>query len=329
MKKLWCIIILCVTSQAWGSPGCVGRVTNPVTDVCWKCVFPIHIAGFEVFKSSMADRKPSTRSPICFCKKPWLPLPMPGIPIAFWEPVRLVDVTKSPMCMVSLGGISLGTSHQRGMKDDQEGSAFYHVHWYIYPVIFWLELLVDFACLDTSSVDIAYLTEFDPLWSDDAKSAILNPEAILFGNPLAQGACITDCAKSSLPKGTPLDSLFWCCGCQGSMYPYTGTMTGYNGGVQASTLLVSRMIAKLHREFLLWATWGKPMISNRCMKYPKPLIDKSAYRLQMTFPIPEAKQCRTIGETEVTWQSGKEFPVKGEDFAYLVWHKRECCLGAI
>ena len=49
----------------------------------------------------------------------------------------------------------------------------------------------------------------------------------------------------------------------------------------------------------------------------------------MTFPIAETKQCRKIGETEITWQSGREFPVKGEDFAYLVWHKRECCLGAI
>ncbi|KJV54125.1 conjugal DNA transfer TraU domain protein [Orientia tsutsugamushi str. Kato PP] len=31
-------------------------------------------------------------------------MPIPGIPVGFWEPVRLVDVTKSQMCMVSLGG---------------------------------------------------------------------------------------------------------------------------------------------------------------------------------------------------------------------------------
>ena len=328
MKVLFIFIVL-LTTSAVASPGCVGRMINPVTDVCWKCLFPMHIAGFKVVKSSMADRKPSVKAPICFCKKPPIPIPMPGIPIAFWEPVRLVDVTKSPMCMVSLGGINLGSSQQRGMKDDQDGSAFYQVHWYIYPVIYWLELLVDFVCLDNLAIDVAYLTEFDPMWGDDTKSAIINPEAILFGSKIAQGACIADCMTSTVPKSTPIDSLFWCCGCQGSMYPYTGTMTGYNGGVQASTLLVSRMIAKLHREFLLWATWGKPMVTNRCSKYPKPLIDKSAYRLQMTFPIAETKQCRKIGETEVAWQSGKEFPVKGEDFAYLIWHKRECCLGAI
>ncbi|KJV55349.1 TraU family protein [Orientia tsutsugamushi] len=44
---------------------------------------------------------------ICLCLKQGIPIPVPGIPVGFWEPVRLVDVTKSPMCMVSLGGLSL------------------------------------------------------------------------------------------------------------------------------------------------------------------------------------------------------------------------------
>ena len=164
------------------------------------------------------------RPSLLFCVPvPMIPVPVPGIPISFWEPARLVDVTKSPMCMVSLGGISLGTAPQRGMKDDKEGDAFYHVHYYIYPVIYWLELLMDFMCLEAASVDVAYLTEFDPLWNDDVKTTILNPEAILFGNPIAQGACIADCMAAS--AGLSLDALFWCSGCQGSMYPYTGTVS--------------------------------------------------------------------------------------------------------
>jgi conjugal transfer pilus assembly protein TraU len=28
----------------------------------------------------------------------------------------------------------------------------------------------------------------------------------------------------------------------------------------------------------------------------------------------------------VLWGSGKEFPYQGEDFGYLVWRKRSCCL---
>jgi conjugal transfer pilus assembly protein TraU len=69
---------------------------------------------------------------------------------------------------------------------------------------------------------------------------------VLFANPLAQISCAADCAAAS--AGLPLDSLFWCGGCQGSLYPFTGTVANHSGGVQASLLLSERMIAKLHRS---------------------------------------------------------------------------------
>ncbi|KJV85930.1 putative conjugative transfer TraU domain protein [Orientia tsutsugamushi str. UT76] len=43
----------------------------------------------------MPDTNASGRL-ICLCPKPGIPIPVPGIPVGFWEPVRLVDVTKSP-----------------------------------------------------------------------------------------------------------------------------------------------------------------------------------------------------------------------------------------
>ncbi|KJV62497.1 traU family protein [Rickettsia amblyommatis str. Darkwater] len=178
------------------------------------------------------------------------------------------------------------------------------------PVIYWLEILLDFACLEMSQVDLAYLTEFDPLWGDDAKSAILNPESLLFGNIAAGSACIADCINSSVGNLSN-DEVFWCAGCQGLLY---GTTSSHNGGV---------FMAKLHRELLLW---GYMEDKGLCSKYPMPIMKKSQYRLQMTYPIPEVHSCKKIGETETTWQAGKAFPVKGEDFGYLIWRKRECCL---
>lgn len=313
------IIIVSLSRSAESAIDCVGRFVNPITDVCWKCLFPITIAGVKIAGSSMSDTS-NPKAPICFCPRP--SIPVPGIPIGFWEPVRLVDVTKSPMCMVSLGGISLGTSSKRGIKDDKEGTAFYHVHWYIYPVIYWLEILLDFMCLEMASVDVAYLTEFDPLWGDDIKSAILNPESLLFGNIFAQSACIADCMTSS-SGGLSNDGMFWCAGCQGSLYPFTGTTAHHNGGVGTSVLIVSKFMAKLHRQLMLWGYYGTEGL---CGKYPMPIIKKSQYRLQMTYPIPEVSSCKKIGETEVTWQTAREFPVKGEDFGYLIWRKRNCCL---
>ncbi|ABE04511.1 MULTISPECIES: conjugal transfer pilus assembly protein TraU [Rickettsia] len=321
MKLIMFIIIILLGNYSYASIGCVGRFVNPITDICWKCLFPITIGGVKVVPSPMADTN-NPRQIICFCPKAGIPMPIPGIPIGFWEPVRLVDVTKSPMCMVSLGGINLGTSMQKGVKDDIEGSSFYHVHWYIYPVIYWLEILLDFACLEMSQVDVAYLTEFDLLWGDDAKSAILNPESLLFGNIAAQSACIADCMSSS-SGSLSNDGMFWCSGCQGSLYPFTGTTSSYNGGVGTSALIVAKFMAKLHRELLLWGYMGREGL---CGKYPMPIIKKCQYRLQMTYPITEIHSCKKIGETETTWQGAREFPVKGEDFGYLIWRKRSCCL---
>ncbi|KJV54279.1 traU family protein [Orientia tsutsugamushi str. Gilliam] len=226
------------------------------------------------------------------------------------------------MCMVSLGGLSFGSATQKGMKDEAEGNAFYHIHWYVYSMIYWLEILLDFICLEMAAVDIAYLTEFDPLWSDDAKSAILNPETLLFQNVAAYQACIADCMSCSAGL-LASDYAFWCAGCQGMLYPFTGTAAAHNGGVGTSVLMVSKFMARMHRQLMLWGYYG---YKGLCGKYPMPIMKKSQYRLQMTYPIPETKSCKSIGQTEAIWQAGREFPVNGEDFGYLIWRKRDCCL---
>ncbi|SPP25049.1 conjugative transfer protein [Orientia tsutsugamushi] len=64
-----------------------------------------------------------------------------------------------------------------------------------------------------AAVDIAYLTEFDSLWSDDAKSAILNSETLLFQNVAAYQACIADCMSCSAGL-LASDYAFWCAECQ-------------------------------------------------------------------------------------------------------------------
>ena len=324
-KKLWGIFFFLSVFSLSIQANCVGKFVNPITDVCWKCVFPITIMGLDVMRGNPSPQAP--RTPICVCNRPPLNIPVPGIPVGFWEPVRLVDVTRTPYCLVNMGGISVASSgvNYRGdveeNTDDGTHHSFYQVHWYVYPIMYWLEVLTDFVCLENMLIDLAYLTELDPLWNDDEKSFILNPEAVLFGNIIAQAACAADCLASSV--NLPINELFWCSGCQGGLYPFTGTLNDHSGGVQASLLITARFMAKLHRELLLWGTYGKDGL---CSKYPMPIIKKSQYRLQMTYPIPTANNCYPLGHTEAFWQAGKEYPYNGSDFGYLVWRRRDCCL---
>lgn len=321
------IIFMMIVTTPGVSRTCSGRFVNPITEICWSCLFPITIGPVNINRSGREDTSNPHQFP-CWCPRPPLPL-VPGVPVGFWEPSRLVDVTRTPFCMVNMGGLQLGRSTVGYGVHGQKGAArqqnsFYQVHWYVYPVIYWLELLVDFLCLEQQSFDVAYITELDPLWNADELSFILNPEVALFGNPIAQAACSADCAATS--AGFPMDALFWCGGCQGSLYPFTGNNTAHIGGVQASLLLTQRMMAKLHRELLLWGTSGSQAL---CQKYPMSLIKKTQYKTQMTYPRPTTRgpmACNPLGRTEIIWGSGREFPYKGEDFGYLIWRKRNCCI---
>ncbi len=117
--------------------------------------------------------------------------------------------------------------------------AFYHVHWYKYPLTYWLNIITSLGCLEGGDLDIAYLSEIDPTWTDSSLTTILNPEAVIFANPIAQGACAADAIASAF--NMPIDALFWCAGSQGSMYPFNGWVSNESSPLQSSLLVSERM----------------------------------------------------------------------------------------
>lgn len=306
-----------------GESVCHGNFVNPITDVCWDCIFPISLGDIQLLGGRPDPENPA--NPICVCNKPF---PIPGLSIGFWEPVRLVDVSRHQFCFVNLGGLHLQPSGNWGtgktsVAAGRTSHTNFQVHWYMYPLIYWLEVLMDFVCLESGSFDIAYITEVDPLWQDDELTFFLNPEVMLFNNPIAQAACAADCGAASVDL--PLDALFWCAGCQGSMYPLNGNIQAHVGGVQASVLAAERMAYKLHRELVAWGTSGPEAL---CEKYPMPVIKKSQYRTQLinnNAVTSGENACVPLGRTSTLYESQRELPVIGEDFGYLIWRKRNCC----
>ncbi len=306
---------------------CQGKFANPLTDICWSCVFPLSLGGTSVASMGQED----TANPggfLCNCSNP----PRVGIKTSFWEPARRVDVTRTPYCFVSLGGIQLdpGIRAPEGevrLQQDNTRQSNYQVHWYVDPILYYLEVLLDTPCLETGSFDVAYITEVDPTWNDDELTMLLNPETFLFGNPIAQAACAGDCVLASTGFGS--NGLFWCAGCQGSIYPFNGRVQAHVSHVQATSLLVQRMTAKLHREFLMWGTTGADGL---CGNYALPVMDKTQYKYQMLYPVAQTDKindrcCQPFGRTTAIWGAGKSYPYAGEDFAYMVFRKRNCCMG--
>ena len=326
------IVIICICCDSFAQSGkCVGKFINPITDICWSCIFPISIGGMKIKSGSSRHDTANPSNIVCGCTQN--NIPRVGITIGFWEPVRLIDVTRKAMCLVNMGGISLGYDRYQGSNDkNYEGSesnqhSFYHTHLYIYPVIAWLKLITDLGCVSKGeTMDLAYMSEYDPTYKNDAN--FLDPEVFLFANPIAQVACTADCISATV--GLPQDGLFWCAGCLGSIYPFSGNVASHVGGVQASSLLSIRALAKLHRVGLSrkTATSDNSIDGELCSNQLAFKIIKSQYKLQMTYPISATKgslTCNSLGMSDALHNSGKEFPYKGEDFGYLVWRKKNCC----
>lgn len=337
-----------VSSAGTGSTNkltCQGKFLNPITDICWSCMFPITLGGNITLNNNNQEDNQSTPGDwFCACEKPT----RAGVTVSFWEPTHLVEVVRTPFCMVSLGGISLksqstststvnqtndaswlqklfGGSHERGrVEDANQHNAFYQVHWYKNPVVFWLEALLDNDCIEQGVLDIGWMTELDPTWKYPTLAIYQAPDSALFANVVAQAACAADCVKANV--GFPFSKLYWCAGCHGTLYPLSGWMGGHFSEVQASKLMVARMQAKMHRDLVAWRTSGKDSI---CGYKLNPLMDKQNYKMAMTYPIAarkfQGKCCEPIGRSTLVRDSGKAFPYKGNQFAYQLFRKRDCC----
>lgn len=314
--------LLLTALSARADVACEGNFVNPITDICWDCIFPMSIGNAKVFPSGPPDTdNPSMPIQIC----PLVPVGYRvGMAIGYWEPFALTDVTRSPYCMVNLGGFNIPVGKVgmggAGQFDKPTPGGFYQVHWYKYPLTYWLNIIMSLACLQKGDLDIGYLSELDPTWDDDSLSLILSPEALVVANPIAQGACAADAIATV--KGKPINKLFWCAGSHGSLYPFTGTISDEFSPQQASVLLSERMAFKLHRQGMIMNSVGEN--KEVCHEYPSPIMPKDRFRYQMVNMHPDTANCHPFGKTVMSWESTHASPNTKKNYGYLIWRKRNC-----
>ena len=67
---------VCATAQ---TATCKGKFANPITDICWSCMFPLTIGGATLASMDQED----TANPNgmgCYCGNP----PKAGMKVSFW-----------------------------------------------------------------------------------------------------------------------------------------------------------------------------------------------------------------------------------------------------
>ncbi len=324
------ILVLLLGFQDSASPLPVGLPLNPVTEVCWSCVFPMKIGGIVVIPGDQPPVPDAAMAPICICPLPPPLFVRPGIPISFWEPARFVETVKDPFFFPSLGfgmpnlvapGYLAGTHSEMPSGNGVDMSTFAQAHYFIFPAWTLLELLVDAICLEESGFDLSYMTEVDPLWNSDILAFTIQPEALLFANPVAQLSCIADSVAANAYM--PLSALYWCMGSWGSAYPLTGHVNN-DDYVSGNAAIAARMIYKLSRMGMV-----HDVGINLCAAVPTPIWVKHNYRMHVAKPVRDFT-CYPIGRSSMIWGKLKNPPwsVTGnssDNFLWMIFRKRTCC----
>jgi len=300
---------------------CRVEVFNPINDICWHCIYPVRMGGIELVGSDIVSPADNISSPFCLCGT------TTGVNTSFWEPARIIETVKDPWCFnlisadLSNGGYFLAGDYAADVEPKQ--SVFSQAHFYMLNVWAFLELFMDMECLEDSGFDVAYITEIDPTWNDDMLAFLINPEALLFGNPVAVLACMADAVAANLFY--PLDYMFWCMGSWGSAYPLAGHK-GDNSNIQDNAAIAAKMVYKLTRELALWDT-----ASNECGPVMFPIWQKSHFRMQVMKPVKDST-CHVIGRSGLFWASLKNPPYEAEgnatdNFDWVLTRKKLCCVG--
>lgn len=334
-------------------------------DVCWEGMFPMRISGAKFIDGKSGIPEGATKDIICKCGGDLSKgkLPKIGVTAGLWLPSKIIDVTRKPYCYPSLNGIELPLGSvdaltggaNRGRTD--RGEAFANWVMYSAPLIYMLRMLDEGACPTDglTDFDIMHGSPLFPSHNDvtGRYTLFLNPEMVLFSNPVAMLAMPYDAVTSS--AGHPTNSLFWVAGAWGAIYP----MTGFDGTgemkdpVGFTSLIATRGLAMLHRLGLLSETIGRESLCERPLRF---ILRKDAFRWQFLAPSPERdgkgpgasppatggekqqveevnpptknRTCtHTTGATTAAWGMWRDVPATGEDHSYMLFQWTDCCFG--
>ena len=217
-----------------------------------------------------------------------------------------------------------------------------------------LDMFIVPSChTDYIDFDLMYISEIDPLHQNDLLAIMLNPEAIIFSNPIATAYCAYDCVQVTADNAQ--ESAFPCAGCDGNLYPLTGNVYPQPDPVAASSLIAQRALAGLHRKGLAKKTIGDAAM---CDPEYAPMTPRSQYRFSMLHPVPEASSggamdvvsgaesigelagsatgpdafgecCHPMGMSTARWcvpAGGRKRPGRDTNYMYLIWNYRDCCI---
>lgn len=334
-------LLLFLTTNSHAEVG-VHPCIDPVSTVDWDFFFD----NFNI--GSYGPGVEKSRDPFCTCMD--ADYPDFGFKMNFFEPVAFADVANVPGSWPCLEDDKFEIAKQKKRSVSEIRSAskqtgvYRTAHLITYPVFAVLNVLLDKICAGYGNIQVPFLSEVDPVWSSDFLAISINPELILYSNPIAQAACLTDCTAVSTWE--VLDSMFWCEGCWISKQNGSGRPPG-RLEVMEGAALTMRMLYSMAKTGSVLQTEqhngsqalfskltnksvpGEPSVAKLSCgvgEYGNPLLVKHSYAIQPAYPV--SSSAVKVGRNVLDWVNFKKVPTYS-DRVFTVFRRRYCCFGTI
>lgn len=270
------------------SPGCVGKMWNPLTDLDFRLMGAFKIAGYPMMKSPahLKDPPKHRADPVCFCKN-GLKTGF-GVGLTFWMPSYINDMARQAGCIGFLGGtnilpgfISLSSGQEYNFHaPGKEGVTNMQVHWaYADVVSITGKSLFEKCEMTPGAMSIAYMTEPDFIFQNDVYSVVMTPQAAILASVpiLSQTTCGFESIANTLGGWQDWGVCAW----KGSRLPYSGNAIAKDSA-QVTNMDVT--IKYLSRAALLGATLRTMGKDVTCKPKYSPFYDPFQHRYQWSYP---------------------------------------------
>ena len=270
------------------TPGCVGKMWNPISDLDFRLMGGISVAGINFMEAPERLGEPPKHKAeaVCFCKN-GLKTGF-GIGLTFWMPSYINDMARQSGCMGFLNGVNIlpgFISQSSGQEYNahaqrKDGVTNMQIHWaYADVTAIAGKSLFEKCDAVTGAMSIAYMTELDFIFQNDVYSVIMTPQAsILAASPLlSQMTCGMESVANTLGGWQDWGVCAW----KGSRMPYSGTAIAKDSA-QVSNMDIT--VKYLSRSSLLGTTMRTMGKDATCKPVYSPFYDPFQHRYQWSYP---------------------------------------------
>lgn len=270
------------------TPGCVGKMWNPISDLDFRLMGGISVAGINFMEAPKQLGEPPKHKAeaVCFCKN-GLKTGF-GIGLTFWMPSYINDMARQSGCMGFLNGVNIlpgFISQSSGQEYNahaqrKDGVTNMQIHWaYADVTAIAGKSLFEKCDAVTGAMSIAYMTELDFIFQNDVYSVIMTPQAsILAASPLlSQMTCGMESVANTLGGWQDWGVCAW----KGSRMPYSGTAIAKDSA-QVSNMDIT--VKYLSRSSLLGTTMRTMGKDATCKPVYSPFYDPFQHRYQWSYP---------------------------------------------